>query len=168
MIINHRMMVIEIPAIQHSITGELHMRAVKTFTLSGLVTLALLVAGCSAGNPTQPDLVQPTQAPVIVDTQEPPTQVIATEAPVTTVPPTEIQPTTAPAVAALSADQKSQAQQIMNSACAACHSTDRITRARGDLAGWQQVIQQMRDRGAQLTDDQATLLAQYLAETYPQ
>jgi cytochrome c5 len=148
--------------------GELYMRALRVFSLMGLVSLTFIIAGCSAGNPTQPDLAQPAQAPVIIDTQVQATQAIATEIPATSVPPTEIQPTTAPAIAGLTADQKTQAQQVLNSACAACHSTDRITRARGDLAGWQQVIQQMRDRGAQMTDDQAALLAQYLAETYPQ
>jgi mono/diheme cytochrome c family protein len=144
------------------------MRTLRVFTLLGFVTLMLIVAGCSTGNTTQPATAQPTQAPVIADTQVLSTEVAPSEVPATTVPSTLVQPTTASAPTGLSADQKTQAQQILNSACAACHSTDRVTRARGDLAGWQQMIQRMRDQGAQLSDADATLLAQYLAETYPQ
>jgi cytochrome c5 len=144
------------------------MRSLRVFTLLGFAALTLIVAGCSTGNTTQPTTAQPTQAPVVADTQVPSTQVIPSEAPATSVPPTDVQPTSVPATAGLTADQKTQAQQILNSACAACHSTGRVTRSKGDLAGWQQLIQRMRDQGAQLSDADATLLAQYLAETYPQ
>lgn len=53
---------------------------------------------------------------------------------------------------------------ILNEKCKdVCHSLERVEEQELDAVGWEQVIEQMRANGAQLTDDEATALAEYLA-----
>jgi Cytochrome c. len=55
---------------------------------------------------------------------------------------------------------------LMNERCASCHSLDRITNAQGTAAEWQQVVDQMVQRGAVLSADEEKVLVQYLADNY--
>lgn len=53
---------------------------------------------------------------------------------------------------------------ILQAECAdVCHSLDRVDTQELDAVGWEQVIERMRADGADLTDDEATALAEYLA-----
>jgi hypothetical protein len=44
-----------------------------------------------------------------------------------------------------------------------CHNLERVEAQELDAVGWEQIIERMRANGAQLTDDEATALAEYLA-----
>lgn len=55
-------------------------------------------------------------------------------------------------------------EQILNEKCAnVCHDLERVEAQELDAVGWEQVIERMRANGAQLTDDEVTALAEYLA-----
>lgn len=44
-----------------------------------------------------------------------------------------------------------------------CHDLQPVEEQELDAVGWEQVIEEMRVKGAELTDDEATALAEYLA-----
>lgn len=44
-----------------------------------------------------------------------------------------------------------------------CHDLQRVEEQELDAVGWEQVIENMRAKGADLTDDEATALAEYLS-----
>jgi cytochrome c5 len=52
---------------------------------------------------------------------------------------------------------------ILQEKCTVCHSLERVEAAQYDDVGWEQVIERMREKGADLTDDEATALAEYLS-----
>lgn len=54
-------------------------------------------------------------------------------------------------------------EAILNAKCGSCHSTDRVLAEDLDAVGWAAVIDEMIAKGAQLTDDEATALAEYLS-----
>lgn len=55
-------------------------------------------------------------------------------------------------------------EAILQEKCAdVCHSLERVDAQELDAVGWEQVIERMRGNGADLTDDEATALAEYLA-----
>lgn len=127
-----------------------------------LVFTFLLISGCAAKPSPQPTLVPPTE-----------TAIIATEMPTAAPEPTiAASPTSAPsdtatAPAGLTDEQKSRAEELLNTACAACHSPSKVTREDGNAEEWLSVIQSMQARGAVVSDADALLLAEYLAQTYP-
>ncbi len=57
-----------------------------------------------------------------------------------------------------------QAKILINTNCTVCHSTSRISAAEKDLAGWTTTVNRMLSKGAALTNDEANLVIQYLAE----
>lgn len=52
---------------------------------------------------------------------------------------------------------------ILQEKCTKCHDLQRVEAQRLDDVGWEQVIDRMREKGADLTDDEATALAEYLS-----
>lgn len=54
-------------------------------------------------------------------------------------------------------------EAILNAKCGSCHSIDTVLAEENDAVGWAAVIDDMITRGAQLTDDEATALAEYLS-----
>jgi cytochrome c5 len=54
---------------------------------------------------------------------------------------------------------------LVNTVCASCHSLDRINSKKGDNAAWTSTVANMKGKGAALTDEQVTLLAEYLVRT---
>jgi cytochrome c5 len=55
--------------------------------------------------------------------------------------------------------------ELVQTKCTLCHPVDRINNANHDLAGWNQTIARMRGKGAQVTDAEATQIAEYLASS---
>lgn len=53
---------------------------------------------------------------------------------------------------------------IVDSICGRCHPLQRIQMARHDRAGWTATIARMRAHGAQLTDQQAQAVIDYLTK----
>ncbi len=75
--------------------------------------------------------------------------------------------TQAPATPApTSAPVTSNAKMLFEYACSECHSIDWPTSKRMNLTKWQSKVNDMVARGASLTDEEAALVAEYLAETY--
>jgi mono/diheme cytochrome c family protein len=54
-------------------------------------------------------------------------------------------------------------EAILNAKCGSCHSIDKVLAEEYDAVGWAAVIDEMIVKGAQLTDDEATALAEYLS-----
>lgn len=52
---------------------------------------------------------------------------------------------------------------ILQEKCTTCHDLQRVEAQELDAVGWEQLIDTMRSKGAQLTDDEATALAEYLS-----
>jgi mono/diheme cytochrome c family protein len=109
--------------------------------------------------PTEEPAEQPTEAP-----EEAPTEA-ATEPP--TEPPTEVpaeEPTEEPT-------QESVAitgEVLLQERCTVCHTLDRVMRAGHSALGWEQTVDRMVKRGAELNDEERTVLIDYLAQTYGQ
>jgi hypothetical protein len=101
--------------------------------------------------PTEPPAEAPTEEP----TQRP------TEAP--TEEPTEV-PTEPPAEQPVS----SEAEALLQERCTVCHALSRTTDARKSQVGWEQTVDRMVKRGAELTDEEQVILIEYLAQTYGQ
>lgn len=57
----------------------------------------------------------------------------------------------------------SRAENLFEVSCARCHSIEVPLSRRKTLEGWKKTIWAMRQRGADLTDQQAEEIAQYLA-----
>lgn len=105
--------------------------------------------------PTGPPTEAPTEAPTLEPTEAPtevPTEA-ATEAPVE-------EPTEAPA--------GFDGEVLLQERCAVCHTLDRVVRAGHSALGWEQTVDRMVKRGAELNDEERTFLIDYLTQTYGQ
>lgn len=76
---------------------------------------------------------------------------------------------TAPAAAttAAAATPDAEAQQLVATKCAMCHNIQIVKGASHSPDEWVEVVTMMRARGAILTDQQASLITDYLAKTQP-
>jgi competence ComEA-like helix-hairpin-helix protein len=61
-----------------------------------------------------------------------------------------------------------EGKALVESSCATCHELGKITHTRQTKIGWQQTIQDMIARGAQVSDDDAPVIATYLATNFGQ
>jgi len=55
---------------------------------------------------------------------------------------------------------------LLEARCTQCHNLDRVKAASKTLDEWASTVGRMRGRGAELTDEEADILSEYLAETY--
>jgi hypothetical protein len=55
---------------------------------------------------------------------------------------------------------------LLQARCTRCHGLDRVQAAAKTQADWEATVERMRAKGAELTDAEAQLLVEYLAETY--
>lgn len=56
--------------------------------------------------------------------------------------------------------------ELLQERCAACHGLNQVHRATKTQAQWEVTVDRMREYGAQLTDDEAQILIEYLADNY--
>jgi hypothetical protein len=54
-------------------------------------------------------------------------------------------------------------EQLVKTKCVYCHKDDRIDKATYDQAGWEDVIDRMDEKGAQVSDAEKAVIAEYLA-----
>ncbi|MDY0340304.1 MAG: hypothetical protein RBS17_03735 [Coriobacteriia bacterium] len=54
-------------------------------------------------------------------------------------------------------------EALLDAKCGSCHSIDTVLAEQYDAVGWAAVIDDMIMKGASLTDDEATALAEYLS-----
>ncbi len=55
---------------------------------------------------------------------------------------------------------------IVNEKCGSCHTTSQVFATRRPAAEWPAVVQQMIDRGAELTPEEQATVSTYLAANY--
>ena len=58
------------------------------------------------------------------------------------------------------------AKQILQTACTACHSLQRVDAQSQSQEAWEGIVANMRRRGARVTDDDVTVLIEYLGRTH--
>lgn len=54
------------------------------------------------------------------------------------------------------------AANLVNTVCASCHSLDRVKNKTADKDGWTATVTRMQEKGANLTDEQVPVVAEYL------
>jgi cytochrome c553 len=59
-----------------------------------------------------------------------------------------------------------EAQRLMNRACTKCHGVDRVQSARKAEEGWRVTLVDMRERGAQLSDQELEQLVEWLTRVW--
>ncbi len=67
---------------------------------------------------------------------------------------------------ATSAPAATDGAALLQERCTVCHNTDRITQAQKTNTAWDTTVTRMISKGAQLTDQEKTVLVDYLAATY--
>ena len=55
-----------------------------------------------------------------------------------------------------------EARRLLNRACTKCHALDRIENTRNAAEAWRVVLVDMRERGAQLSDQELEQLVEWL------
>ena len=141
--------------------------------LSLLIITALLVlaAACSAEPAAQPEGSEPEAEAVVDDQVEDPEPEEAEPVAEDQVEEPEAEDTEAEDEAeteqedAPDDDLLVQGEALLNDRCADCHSIETATGKTKTLAEWENTIDRMIQKGAQLTPDERDLLAAYLTET---
>jgi len=59
-----------------------------------------------------------------------------------------------------------EAKRLMNRACTQCHGLDRVEGVRNAEEGWRVTLVDMRERGAQLSDEELERLVEWLARVW--
>jgi len=59
-----------------------------------------------------------------------------------------------------------EANRLMNRACTKCHGIDRVEKTRNSTEGWRVTLVDMRERGAQLSDQELEQLVEWLARVW--
>jgi Photosynthetic reaction centre cytochrome C subunit len=54
------------------------------------------------------------------------------------------------------------AANLVNTVCASCHSLDRVKNKMADKDGWTTTVARMKEKGADLTDEQVPVVVEYL------
>jgi len=57
-------------------------------------------------------------------------------------------------------------ETLLQERCTQCHGLDRVTSQEKTRAEWEQTVEDMIDQGAELNEDEKTVLVDYLAATY--
>src|SRR6187401_1855067 len=55
-----------------------------------------------------------------------------------------------------------EATNLVTTACGSCHSLDRVKNKTGDKDAWASTVTRMKDKGANLTDQQVPLVVDFL------
>ena len=76
--------------------------------------------------------------------------------------PAAVADTGAPAI------DEARAKEILTNRCVDCHELEDVENYGGsDIPGWSKVLTDMVEEGAEITEDEAVVLAAFLAQTYP-
>jgi hypothetical protein len=112
--------------------------------------------------------VAPTEEPIPTDTPvptEPEPSATATPEPETPTATAELEePTATPEPTAEPAEPEGRV--VLEERCTACHGLGRVESARKSREEWVTTVERMVGYGAQLSEDEESVLIDYLAETY--
>jgi cytochrome c5 len=142
-------------------------RKILTFGVLLAVSLGLLVACCPVV-PEDPEEAEPT----VVQQEEPtaePTEESMTPTKVPTdvpEPTAEISPLESPLDSPIESPAPLDGQVLLQERCTVCHDLVRVTGATKDRAEWEQSVDRMIGKGAQLNEEERAVLIDFLAETY--
>lgn len=135
----------------------------KTIKILFLVIFALsLLTACATPEPSP--ALQST-IPAQEETTPPLEQDVATEAPEST---SNAPAPAAPPAAAPIAPEVGvlNGQTLLEERCVTCHTLENITVITGSYEEWEIIVDRMIQRGANLTDEEKSILLEYLAENY--
>jgi hypothetical protein len=59
-----------------------------------------------------------------------------------------------------------EGKELVVEKCSTCHDLDRIPARRRDRYGWEDVVDSMRSRGAEISDEERTKIVDYLNAHY--
>jgi cytochrome c1 len=59
-----------------------------------------------------------------------------------------------------------RAQELLDSVCVPCHNLTRVQTKNLAQSDWRLIVNRMKDRAAELSDEDASALTDYLAKTY--
>ncbi len=62
-------------------------------------------------------------------------------------------------------EQDAAAAAVVNNVCAGCHTLARVNAVKADRTGWAATVNRMRSNGADLTDEQFSVVIEYLTKT---
>ena len=65
-----------------------------------------------------------------------------------------------------SSNDDDKGKSLVQSKCTKCHGLEEVETAYLDKASWKETIEFMRTKGAELKDDEATIIVNYLVKTY--
>ena len=65
-------------------------------------------------------------------------------------------------------EAQAKAEALFNKRCGTCHSVARATSQKKSKTAWKGTVKRMRKNGCSLTDEEAQLITEYLAEKYGQ
>jgi cytochrome c5 len=144
-------------------------QVILILTLAAVATLSLACGGSSAVQPPttgSPAVATPAAVPTKVTQPYPVVTPAPTAAPA--------QPTAIPAAAATPTPSAPAATYpvlkdgltLMNERCTVCHDATRITSLKQNRAGWETTVAKWKARGAKLTDQETTVLVDFLAANY--
>ena len=134
----------------------------RRILLSSLIIalLGVFAASCGPSSPTAapevPSAIPSETAPPASPTNTLPPAATPTSPSVTD---TTVSPTSGSASA-------TDGQAVLESACTACHSLDRVVNKKASADEWTATVNRMVGKGASLTADEQAILIQYLAEKY--
>ncbi len=57
-------------------------------------------------------------------------------------------------------------KEIVEKQCSTCHTIEVIVAQRNDASAWKQLVMNMIDRGAEITDEQVPVVIEYLAANW--
>ena len=64
------------------------------------------------------------------------------------------------------APEEADGEALLQDRCTGCHGLDRTTSATKTREEWEQTVTRMVQKGAELSEEEMTILIDYLAETY--
>jgi mono/diheme cytochrome c family protein len=67
-----------------------------------------------------------------------------------------------------SSSDDDQGKALVESKCTLCHGLDEVRTAYLDKPGWQESVEFMRTKGAELKDEEVPIIVNYLLKTYSQ
>ena len=60
----------------------------------------------------------------------------------------------------------SEGEALLNERCEGCHTLDVVYETEATRAEWERIVNWMKTYGVELTEEEQTVLVDYLAETY--
>ena len=72
----------------------------------------------------------------------------------------------APPAQTAAAGADGRAQELLDGVCVSCHNLTRVQTKNLAQSDWRLIVNRMKDRGAELSDEDASALTDYLAKTY--